>query len=75
MGLARSNGPARLRSLSGAAPPRPHLLVPDVREWATADDLAHFVPEAMERVPMGAFKVNERGTGLARHHPRMYWHF
>ena len=35
------------------------------------DDLAHFVIEAVERVDMGAFKVNRRGTGSAQYHPRM----
>ena len=35
------------------------------------DDLSHFVVEAVNRVPMSAFVVNERGTGSARYHPRM----
>ena len=35
------------------------------------DDLAHFVIEAVERVDLGAFKVNYRGTGSAQYHPRM----
>ena len=35
------------------------------------DDLAHFVLEAVQRVPMNSFKVNERGTGSAQYHPRM----
>ena len=48
-----------------------YLLPPDLREWVASDDLAHFVLEAVERVPMGSFKVNERGTGSAQYHPRM----
>ena len=47
------------------------LLPPDLRDWIPADDLAHFVIEAVERVEMGAFKVNHRGTGSAQYHPRM----
>ena len=42
-----------------------YLLPPDLRDWLPADDLAHFVVEAVERVPMSAFEVNERGTGSA----------
>jgi transposase len=47
------------------------LLPPDLRDWIPEDDLAHIVIEAVERVDMGAFKVNHRGTGSAQHHPRM----
>ena len=48
-----------------------YLLPVDMREWLPEDDLAHFVVEAVERVPMGAFRVNERGTCSAQYHPRM----
>ena len=48
-----------------------YLLPPDIRDWVPEDDLAHFVLEAVERVPMHLFKVNERGTGSAQYHPRM----
>ena len=44
---------------------------PDLREWVPQDDLAHFVIEAVERVHLGAFKVNWKGTGKAQYHPRM----
>ena len=47
------------------------LLPPDLRDWIPAEDLAHFVIEAVERVALGAFKVNHRGTGSAQYHPRM----
>ena len=47
------------------------LLPVDMREWVPEDDLAHFVVEAVDRVPMSAFVVNERGTGSAQYHPRM----
>jgi transposase len=48
-----------------------YLLPPDLRDWVPEDDLAHFVIEAVERVAIGAFKVNDRGTGSAQYHPRM----
>ena len=48
-----------------------YLLPPDVRDWLPEDDLAHFVVEAVERVPLERFQVNERGTGSAQYHPRM----
>ncbi len=41
------------------------LLPPDLRDWIPEDDLVHFVIEAVERVEMGAFKVNHFGTGSA----------
>ncbi|MCY4559808.1 MAG: transposase [Chloroflexi bacterium] len=47
------------------------LLPPDLRDWVPEDDLAHFVIEAVERVDLGAFKVDHRGTGSAQYHPRM----
>lgn len=47
------------------------LLPPDLRDWVADDDIAHFIIEAVERVPVGAFRVNERGTGKAQYHPRM----
>ena len=47
------------------------MLPPDLRDWIPEDDLAHFVIEAVERVDMGAFKVNRRGSGSAQYHPRM----
>ena len=53
------------------APSQLYLLPPDIRDWVPEDDLAHFVLEAVERVPMSTFQVNERGTGSAQYHPRM----
>ena len=47
------------------------LLPPDLRDWIPEDDLAHFVIEAVDRVPLRAFKVNHRGTGSAQYHPRI----
>ena len=36
---------------------------PDLRDWIPEDDLAHFVIAAVERVDLGAFKVNHRVRG------------
>ena len=47
------------------------LLPPDLSDWIPEEDLAHFVVEAVERVSISAFKVNDRGTGKAQYHPRM----
>ena len=47
-----------------------YLLPPDIRDWVPEDDLAHFVLEAVDRVPTGAFQADERGTGSAQYHPR-----
>ena len=47
------------------------LLPPDLRDWVAPDDLAHFMIEAVERVDMGAFKANVRGTGSAQCLPRI----
>jgi transposase len=47
------------------------LLPPDLRDWISDDDLVHFITAAVERVDIGAFKVNWRGHGKAQYHPRM----
>ena len=33
------------------------LLPPNAKDWLPADDVAHFVVAAVERVPLGAFAV------------------
>ena len=48
------------------------LLLPiDLHEWIADDDLAHFVIEAVDRVPVSRFRVNDRGSGSAQYHPQM----
>lgn len=49
----------------------PMLLPPDLRDWIGEDDLVHFVIEAVERLPLEAFKVNHRGTGSAQMPPHV----
>jgi transposase len=47
------------------------LLPPDAKDWLPADDLAHFVVAAVERVPLGAFAVRPSPGGKAQYHPRL----
>lgn len=47
------------------------LLPPDVKDWLPADDVAHFVVAAVERVPLGAFVVRPIPGGKAQDHPRL----
>lgn len=47
------------------------LLPPDLRDWVPEDDLVHFVIEAVDRVGMDAFSLNERGSGSAQKPPHM----
>ncbi len=47
------------------------LLPPDLKTWLPEDDLAHFVVAAVERVPLGAFRVAERACGKPQYHPRL----
>jgi len=47
------------------------LLPVDAKEWLPADDVAHFVVAAVERVPLGAFAVRPVSGGKAQYHPRL----
>ena len=47
------------------------LLPPDLRDWLPADDMAHFILAACERVDMSAFKVGAGIEGRLQYHPRM----
>lgn len=49
----------------------PMLLPPDLRDWVPEDDLVHFVIEAVERLPLESFRVNQRGTGDKQFPPHM----
>lgn len=49
----------------------PMLLPPDLREWVPEDDLVHFVIEAVDRLPLDIFQVNQRGTGDQQFPPHM----
>lgn len=45
---------------------QPFLFPPEMRDWLPADDFAHFIVAAVERVPLAAFAVSG-----ARNFPRM----
>jgi transposase len=47
------------------------LLPPDLKSWLPADDVAHFIVAAVERVPLGAFVVPGRSGGKPQYHPRL----
>ena len=54
-----------------ADPNQPLLLPIDLREWVPADDMVHFILEAVEQVPLAHFQFNVRGSGSKQYHPRM----
>lgn len=47
----------------------PLLLPPDLRDWVAEDDLVHFVIQAVERLPLSTFAVNEKGCGDEQYPP------
>jgi transposase len=47
------------------------LLPPDLKEWLPADDVAHVVVTAVERVSMTSFQVPDRTGGKPQYHPRL----
>lgn len=49
----------------------PLLLPPDLREWVRADDLVHFILDAVEVLPLQQFQVNGRGSGSEQYPPKM----
>jgi transposase len=49
----------------------PMLLPPDLRDWVEDDELVHFVIEAVDRLALEEFRVNQRGTGDAQFPPHM----
>jgi transposase len=50
---------------------QPFLLQPDLKDWLPADDIAHFIVAAVERVRLGAFHTNARPSGKPQYHPRL----
>ena len=47
------------------------LLPPDLKEWLPADDVAHFIVAAVERLPLSSFQVPNRSGGKPQYHPRL----
>jgi transposase len=60
-----------MKNFVQADPNQPLLLPIDLREWVPADDMVHFVLEAVEQVPLDHFQFNSRGSGSKQYHPRM----
>ena len=50
---------------------QPFLLPPDVKDWLPADDIAHFIVAAVERVRLGEFRTNPQAGGKPQYHPRL----
>jgi len=49
----------------------PMLLPPDLREWVSNDDLAHFIVDALGVLDLSSARLNERGTGDRQYPPGM----
>ena len=49
----------------------PMLLPCDRREWLPADHRVPFILDAVEPIPTGHFRINQRGTGSAQYPPPM----
>ena len=49
----------------------PMLLPPDLREWVPADDMVHFVIEAIGGMSFPSLRINRRGTGSEQYPPKM----
>jgi len=49
----------------------PMLLPPDLRNWVRHDHIAHFIIDAVDRLPANYFQTNTRGTGDEQYPPRM----
>ena len=47
------------------------LLPPDLKDWLAADDVAHFIVAAVDRVPLALFQVPDRSGGKPQYHPRL----
>jgi transposase len=47
------------------------LLPPDLKDWLPADDIAHFIVAAVDRVRLGAFRTNPQAGGTPQYHPRL----
>ena len=47
------------------------MFPPDLRDWVRADDLVHFVLDAVDLLPLVKFRVNHRGSGSEQYPPKM----
>lgn len=49
----------------------PMFLPCDLREWGPADQIVHFILDAVEQIPTGHFRVTHRGPGRKQYPPTM----
>ena len=49
----------------------PMLLPPNLREWVPADDMVHFVIEAVESMKLSTLAFNRRGSGSEQYLQRL----
>ena len=49
----------------------PMMFPEDMRSWLPENHLVHFVVDAVSQIEVGAFKVNNRGTGDEQYPPEM----
>src|SRR5882757_9757696 len=49
----------------------PMLLPQDLRDWVPADDLVHFLVDALPLLDLSAARINHRGTGSEQYPPGM----
>ena len=47
------------------------LLPPDLKDWLPADDIAHLIVAAVDRVRLGEFVTNRQAGGKPQYHPRL----
>lgn len=47
------------------------LLPPDLRDWVPADDMVHFIIEAVDGMRLSTLKVNWTGSGSEQYPPKM----
>jgi hypothetical protein len=65
-GVRQRGMPARYVTVDREAP---MLLLPDLRDWVPADDLVHFVIDAIEELDVRMARVNEQGSGSEQYSP------
>jgi len=49
----------------------PMMLPPDLRDWVPANDIVHFIIDAVELINLKEFKINRKGSGNRQYPPAM----
>ena len=47
----------------------PMMLPPDLRDWVPANDIVHFIIDAVELINLKEFKINRKGSGNRQYPP------